>query len=54
MNDESFMREIKKNIFTEGTILEDLESCSLDNLSQENLNILKNKVIQVGEFDNVK
>ena len=45
MNNPTILREIRKNIFIEGTILEKLEKCQEDP-------ILKSQVIQVGEFEN--
>ena len=46
------MEEVKKNIYTNGTVLEDMETV----LSEQNRGIwnqnLANEVIQVGEFEN--
>ena len=52
MKETKLMDEIKKNIYINGTVLEDMESV----LSQDEKGIwdkdLANKVIQVGEFNN--
>ena len=54
MKNTKLMEEIKKNIYTNGTVLEDMEIV----LSDQKLGIwnqhLANEVIQVGEFDNKK
>ena len=52
MMNTNIMEEVKKNIYTNGTVLEDMETV----LSEQNRGIwnqnLANEVIQVGEFEN--
>lgn len=52
MNNPSILHEVKQNIFIEGSILEELEKTSkaLDNGEWDAP--IRNKVIQVGEFEN--
>jgi acyl-CoA dehydrogenase len=52
MNNPSILHEIKQHIFIENNILEDLENTSVA-LKEGNVDTdLRNKVIQVGEFEN--
>ena len=52
MNNEKIMNEIKRDVYTKNTVLEELEKLSsLDNESSEYKQLL-DKVIQVAEFKN--
>tara|TARA_B100000524_G_scaffold346562_1_gene246946 strand:- start:1324 stop:3276 length:1953 start_codon:yes stop_codon:yes gene_type:complete len=48
----SLMEEVKKNIYTKGTVLEDMETVIADQEKGIWNKELADKVIQVGEFDN--
>jgi len=52
LEDDKIMEHIKKDVFTEGTILEDLEQLNILDSESESYKNLYNKVISVGEFNN--
>tara|TARA_B100000424_G_scaffold271745_1_gene276519 strand:- start:9399 stop:11315 length:1917 start_codon:yes stop_codon:yes gene_type:complete len=52
MNNENIMNEIRKNIVTDGTILEDLHNVNLLDKNSEEYYQLRDKVINVGEYKN--
>ena len=52
MLNPSLMEEVKKNIYTKGTVLEDMETVLADQEKGIWNKELADKVIQVGEFDN--
>ncbi len=53
IKNESIISEIKKDVFTEGTILQDLESLTLLDKNSDQYKDLYNKIIQVGEYKNI-
>ena len=52
MDNKNIIHEIKKNIIVKDNILEDLEKINIINKSNPEYEILKNKIINVGEFKN--
>lgn len=56
INNTKILDEIKKNIYIENNILSDLEKVTSDMVDKNSLeyNDLKNRIINVGEFENVK
>ena len=52
LEDDKIMEHIKKDVFTEGTILEDLEHLNILDNESESYRKLYDKVISVGEFEN--
>ena len=52
LEDDKIMEHIKKDVFTEGTILEDLEHLNILDSESESYRNLYDKVISVGEFKN--
>ena len=56
MNNSNIMKEFKKNIFVKDNILSDLELAGSDKLdiTSDEYKSLKNKIINVGEFENIK
>ena len=48
MSNSNILKEIRKNIHINDTILEELEQAS----NESDTGVLSNKVIQVGEFSN--
>ena len=53
INNKNIINEIKKDVFTEGTILEELETLTLLDKNSKDYKDLYNKIIQVGEYDNI-
>ena len=56
MNNRKILHEIKKNIYIENNILSDLEKVTSDIIDKNSpeYNDLKNRIINVGEFENIK
>ncbi len=52
MTNENIMNEIKKNIYIKDNILEDLQNVNLLDKDDPKYEILKNRIINVGEFVN--
>jgi len=52
MTNENIMNEIKKNIYIKDNILEDLQNVNMLDKDDPKYEILKNRIINVGEFDN--
>jgi hypothetical protein len=52
MENKKIIHEIKRNIHVEDNILEDLENVNSYDKTDKEYAILKNKVINVGEFEN--
>ena len=50
MDNQNIIHEIKKNIHVKDNILEDLEKINTISKSNQEYEILKNKIINVGEF----
>jgi acyl-CoA dehydrogenase len=53
INNDKIINEIKKDVFTEGTILEELETLTLLDKNTNLYKDLYNKIIQVGEYENI-
>ena len=51
LNNQKIMDEIKKDIFIKNNILEDLEKIQLLNKNSKEYKFLKDKIINVGEYD---
>ena len=51
LNNQKIMDEIKKDIFIKNNILEDLEKIQLLNKNSKEYKALKDKIINVGEYD---
>lgn len=56
MNNPNILNEIKKNIYVENNILADLERAGSDDIdiNSQEYNSLKNRIINVDEFENIK
>ena len=52
MNNTNIMDEVKRNIYTKGTVLEDMETVIENKMIGKSNTILADKIIQVGEFNN--
>ena len=52
IDNKNIIKEIKKNIHTKNNILEDLEKVNSLEKNTSEYDILKNKIINVGEFKN--
>jgi len=56
MNNKKILEELKKNIHVKNNILYDLELAASDkiDINSEEYKSLKNKIVNVGEFENIK
>jgi len=56
MNNRKVLDEIKKNIYIKNNVLSDLEKATSGIIDKNSLqyNDLKNRIINVGEFENIK
>tara|TARA_B100000424_G_C22930994_1_gene495283 strand:+ start:152 stop:2062 length:1911 start_codon:yes stop_codon:yes gene_type:complete len=52
MNNENIINEVKKNIYIKNNILEDLEKVNTLDKDDPKFKILKDRIINVGEFEN--
>ena len=52
MSNKNIINEIKKNIYIKNNVLEDMEKINTLTKSDPEYDILKNKIINVGEFKN--